>query len=247
MLVHVVSTVLSEIEMRSKPQLLSKATTHNEQPLYLLSEASRYLQLPSSTVRNWSLGFRSNERSKPPLIPIADSKRQLLSFSNLVELHILASLRRIHGVSHQKVKKSLDYLKRNWSVERPLLEHSMMTDGKSVFVEQLGSLVNISEHGQCHFREMLEAHLKRIEWNADGLIFKLYPFTRTNSVSGPMVISISPGIRSGVPCVNDRRIPTEIIAGRHRAGDSIQFLSEDYDCDVEEIEEAIRYESRTAA
>lgn len=123
----------------------------------------------------------------------------------------------------------------------------MLTDGKHLFIDHLGSLVNITEQGQGHFREMLEAHLNRIEWNKDGIIFKLYPFTRTNSVSDPMLISISPGIRSGVPCINDRRIPTEIIASRHRAGDNIRFLAEDYDCDVEEIEEAIRYESRAAA
>jgi uncharacterized protein (DUF433 family) len=42
-------------------------------------------------------------------------------------------------------------------------------------------------------------------------------------------------------------IPTSIIAERYKAGDSLQDLAEDYDCDLSQIEEAIRCEIPLAA
>jgi uncharacterized protein (DUF433 family) len=208
--------------------------------IYTPGEASRFLRLPKSTVYAWTT-------KTPAIVRPANPRLRLLSFSNLIELHILASIRTVHGVSHQAVKRSLDFLRDRMGVERPLLEAEMMTDGKNLFVERMGNLVNISKNGQHQIRELMEAHLRRIEWSAGGIGTRLYPFTRPGSTEGPLVVAISPGVRSGRPCIKNTRIATEIVAGRYFAGDSTSFLAEDYGCDVEEIEEAIRYESRTAA
>jgi uncharacterized protein (DUF433 family) len=42
-------------------------------------------------------------------------------------------------------------------------------------------------------------------------------------------------------------VPTEIIVGRFRAGDSMVEMAKDYGVDEKEIEEALRFEHRRAA
>lgn len=69
-------------------------------PAYGIPEAAGYLRLPASTLRSWILGQRyydAQRRAKlfRPVIEVADSKRRLLSFSNLVE----ASFSRASGGS----------------------------------------------------------------------------------------------------------------------------------------------------
>jgi uncharacterized protein (DUF433 family) len=222
-------------------------TTLTDQPTYFIQEAARYLRLPVSTVRAWSVGRKDGQRSTSPLITPADSKYPLLSFSNLVELHILASLRHVHGLSPKPVRKAIDFLKRKLGVERPLLDQAMLTDGKSLFIHRVGELMNISEGGQLQLKDIIEVHLQRIERNRKGISIRFYPFTRTRNENTPTLIAIDPVIRSGHPCITGTRISTELIASRYRAGDSISFLAKDYERKAEEIEEAIRYESRAAA
>ena len=84
-------------------------------PAYPFVEAAHYLRLPKSTLRSWFLGqagFRSLIRldSKTP--------SEGLSFINLVEAHVLAGIRRIHGVPLPKVRKSLAYVANHLDVQR---------------------------------------------------------------------------------------------------------------------------------
>jgi hypothetical protein len=63
-------------------------------PAYSFAEAARYLRLPLPTLRHWSLGLGK----VAPVFSLDDPDRQYLSFMNLVEAHILAGIRRKHGV-----------------------------------------------------------------------------------------------------------------------------------------------------
>jgi uncharacterized protein (DUF433 family) len=182
-----------------------------------------------------------------PLVPAADPRRGLLSFLNLVELHVLSSIRRGHRVKPKPVRRAIDYLRKTFRSEHPLLDRQMLTDGKSLFIERYGAYVNVSEEGQLQMKAVLEAHLERIEWDEKGLPIRLFPFTRSRIENAPQLIAIDPRIRSGRPCIAGTGVPTSIIAERHEAGDSIALLAKDYGRSTEEIEEALRYESRAAS
>ena len=91
-------------------------------PAYSLSDAARYLRMPEGTLRaGWSVrwypaaGIRKRSR---PLIRLDDPQKQYLSFINLVEAHVLAAIRRRHGVKLPKVRKALDYVERQFQ-DRP--------------------------------------------------------------------------------------------------------------------------------
>jgi len=219
-------------------------------PIYSVSEAAHYLQLPVATVRSWAIGRKYPTRSGAaaflPLIDIADPDGLLLSFRNLGELHVLGSIRRAHRVNVPSVHQAIDYLREKFQSDHPLVERKMLRDGKDLFTNQYGQFVNISQDGQMEMRQIMAIYLKRIKWDHGGVAVRLFPFTRNRYADSPELISIDPKIRFGKPCISGTRIPTAIIAERHQAGDSIVLLAEDYGRRPEEIEEAIRYEGRTA-
>lgn len=219
-------------------------------PSYATWEAARYIRLPLKTVQNWSFGFGSY--GGRPLVHAADTKRHLLSFWNVAELHVLAGLRRYHGLSPQKVRRAIRYLEDTFDSPHPLLTERMLTDGVSVLIEKMGVLINASRGGQAAMRPILEAHLQRIEQDVDGLAIRLFPFVR-NSPSDdvrqpavlqnePRIISLDPRVRFGRPVIAGTSIPTDEIAQRFRAGDTVEQLAAEYERAPKDIEEAIRCE-----
>ncbi len=93
----------------------------------------------------------------------------------------------------------------------------------------------------------MQNYLKRIEWDETDNPAKLYPFTRTKESELPRLIVINPTVSFGEPILEGTGIPTSILARRYAAGDSIEELTVDYDCDRLKVEEAIRYELALAA
>ena len=218
-------------------------------PSYTSREAARYVRLPLRTVQNWSFGFRAY--GGDPLIHIADPERHRLSFWNVAELHVLGALRRYHRVSPQKLRVVIRYLEDTFDSQHPLLTIRMLTDGVSVFVERAGALINATRSGQLAMRQLMEAHLKRIDQDVDGLAIRLFPFVRHDPHTArppellpaePRIISLDPRVRFGRPVIVGTSIPTEEIAERFRAGDSFELLADEYGRPPREIEEAIRCE-----
>ena len=216
---------------------------------YATSEAARYIRLPLRTVQNWSFGFGSY--GGKPLIHISDQDRHLLSFWNIAELHVLGALRRYYGISPQKLRRTVLYLEETFESSHPLLTERMLTDGVSIFIEQNTTLVNATKGGQMAMRQLLEAHLHRIDQDVDGLAIRLFPFVRRTPrasdnpdtlMNEPKIISIDPRVRFGRPVIVGTSIPTEEIAERFRAGDSFGKLAKEYGRPSKEIEEAIRCE-----
>jgi uncharacterized protein (DUF433 family) len=222
---------------------------------YPISESAHYLMIPIGTLRSWVLGQSRNnsqgfKRSKPLIeLPESGMKIHLLSFTNLVEAHILRAIRAQHGVSLDKVRKALDFMQQQFSVPHPLARVEFQTDGVNLFVESVGRLINASDAspGQLAMREMLKHLLKRIELDEEGIAARLFPYTRSSNEDGPKLVVIDPRISFGRPILVGTGIPTAILAERYKAGDSIDELAYDYDCDRLKIEEAIRYEFPRAA
>ncbi len=221
-------------------------------PAYSLAEAAHYLRMPEATLRSWVVGrlypvAGQSNRSRP-LINLDDSKKQYLSFINLVEAHILAAIRRRHGVKLHKVRKALDYVRRQFRVEHPLINQAFQTDGLDLFVERYGDLINASREGQRAMKEIIGVYLRRIEWDAKGLPIKLYPFTRDTQTQAtptadPRVVVMNPTISFGRPVIVGTGIPVSSIYERYKAGDSVADLAQDFHLEISAIEEAIRCEA----
>ena len=178
----------------------------------------------------------------------------LLSFLNIVEAHVLDALRREHRIAMYKVREALTYLEQQFPSTHPLADQKFTTDGMDLFVEQYGYLINISQQGQLAMRDLLLAHLSRIERDAAGVPIKLYLFTHLHRsdvpkslATEPKVIVIDPYVSFGRPVLAGTSVSTVIIAERYKAGESIEDLVHDYALPPQAIQEAIRCELETKA
>lgn len=226
---------------------MAKRLDLRQLPAYSIAEAAHYLGVPPATARYWATG----QGPYAALIEVARTHPTLLSFLNLVELHVLAAIRRKHAVPMPKVRHAIDYLRDNTSSaadkRHPLISKELQTDGLDLFIERYGKLVNISRDGQLAMREVMKAALHRIERDPHGIPIKLYPFTRSSMDNAPAMVVIDPSLSAGRPVIAGTGLATEVIAERYKAGDSVMALAKDYERTKAEIEEAIRTELKPAA
>lgn len=215
-------------------------------PTYSISDAARYLRIPTGTIRSWTVGRQyptaNGSNFFKPLIPILDLKPRLLSFTNLVEIHVLRAIRKNHKIQLDKVRIALDFIEGQFQLSCPLAGECFRTNGVDLFIERYGSLINASLRGQTEMKDAFNAHLERIEPDDTGLAIKLYPFTRSSEEDNPRLVVIDPRIAFGRLVIAGTGIATRVLAERYQAGDSIDDLADDYDCGRLKIEEAIRCE-----
>jgi len=209
---------------------------------YSIAETAHYLGVPPATVRYWATGSGTHDG----VISVAGVNPVLLSFINLVELHVLTAMRRQHGVRLPKIRAALDFVSKDSDGAHPLVEHDFETDGVDLFVQHFGELVNASRNGQMALKQLIESALQRVERDDSGIPIRLYPYTRSLKKESPRIIMIDPEISGGRPVIEGTGIAIDAIAERFDAGESIGDLAYDYDCEREFIEEAIRYEARAA-
>jgi uncharacterized protein (DUF433 family) len=228
-----------------------KSNEPREMAAYSIGEAAHYLRIPVATLRSWVRGrFYPTEhgpRLFKPLIELPDPNLASLSFVNLVEAHVLDAIRREHNVPLPKVRAALDYLNQHFRVSHPLANHKFQTDGVDLFLSRFEKLIAESQAGQLAMKEMLAAHLRRVEHDESGLAVRLYPFTRKRDGDEPKIIVIDPYISFGRPAITRRGIATSIVAERYKAGESIDELAQDYACERAHVEEAVRVELALAA
>jgi uncharacterized protein (DUF433 family) len=207
------------------------------EPAYQLSEAARYLHVPQKTIWNWFRGLNEN-----PVLDLAPSEPSTyVSFIGLAEAHVLSSMRTTHGVPLQRIRRALEHLKHRFDSAHPLVEFEFQTDGLDLFVEEIGSLTNVSRYGQTGMRE-LKLYLSRIDRGDDGLPVRLYPFTQNKIETDPRIIVIDPSVSFGRPMIRRSGITTSAVAERFKSGESVLSLAEDFNREAAEIEAAIRSE-----
>ena len=182
-------------------------------PLYSIPECARYLGLPVSTVRGWlSAPWSDREDDGRRLVKPAGSEPTALSFTNLVEVFILSSLRRNRVAPTKELLKSV--------LSRP----------------------RDDDEPECRSLSKAEICFKRIEYNDAGVPTRFYPFTRGFGREDPRLVVIDPAVKFGRPVIAGTGVPTGTVAKFVKAGETIQELAEDYRVQPAQIEEAVRYE-----
>ena len=234
---------------RTSPRDLYRGRDPRLIPAYDAAMVMRYLHIPKTTLQHWTHAYRSSTgRVVTPIVRPDDVDGALLSFANLIELHVLCALRREHQVSLLAIRSAVEYLQRELSSPRPLLEQGLETDGAHVFVEHFGQLLNATRHGQAAMPDVIRAYLKRIERDPTGMPIRLFPFTHAHAaLTAPRLIAIDPAVAFGRPVIAGSRVSTREVFERFKLGESSAELANDFSRPLEAIEEAIRLETGEAA
>lgn len=221
-------------------------TDIRNQSAYSLAEAARYLKVAGATLRSWVVGRPYPKADGVghfrPLIHPPSRQPPLLSFWNLIEAHVLRSLRTDHAVSLKEVRKAISYAEKSLGVESLLRSEELRTEGGELLLERYGELIELSASGQLAMRRLFKDHLSRVEWDEWQFPVRLYPFVSADlpAIERPIVIDAS--IAFGRPVVRRLGIGTGTIAGRIDAGEEVAAVASDYGLDESEIEQAVLYE-----
>jgi uncharacterized protein (DUF433 family) len=217
-------------------------------PRYTLARAARLVDVSPTTLRSWLRGRPylrgGNVVHSAPLIKV-DS--DLLSFSHLVQVHILRSLRREEDVSMSRLRMAIEGAEKKHGITHLLLSEKLRSAPGEVLLDDYGELINLGRAGQLAIRHALEAHLKRVDWDAQGPA-QFFPglvsvFATPPQQEIPRLIVIDPSISFGRPVLASRKgIRVSAIVSRIDAGESEDAIAQDYGIERREVDAAIDYE-----
>jgi hypothetical protein len=167
---------------------------------------------------------RTSKRPTGLVAPVGrDPQGVLLSFMNLVELHALRAFREA-DVSVGAIREAIQWLGlQSPDHPHPLVRKDLHTYGNGIFIKKIGEIIEISSGGQHALREVVEAHLSKVEWD-DHLPTRLYPC----SAKGPVSFEIDPNAGFGQLRIAGTGIPVAALLDRRKAGEIYESLAEDY-------------------
>ncbi|MGK7933499.1 MAG: DUF433 domain-containing protein [Microcystaceae cyanobacterium] len=221
-------------------------------PTYTIADTARYLHIPLPTLRTWVNGrsypTKKGHKEFLPLIQRPNPDIPQLSFTNLVEAHVLRVIRTVHNVPLDKIRIALDYISEQFKTDHPLVLKQFSTDGVDLFIEQVEQLINASRSGQLAMKQVLNHLLTRIEWDEKDIAARLFPTVANNGENfTDKVLIIDPNVSFGKPTITGTGIPTKIVTELFDAGDLIEDIADDYNCTPWQIEKAILFESNLQA
>ena len=152
-------------------------------PLYSVSEAARYLGVPTSTVATWAHGYvrrPTDSRSEVTgdaivtTLPVRTKGEASIPFVGLAEGLVLAAIRR-SGVPLQRIRPALSRLSEEFGLEHVLASKYLYTDGAEVlydYAEREGDTPEarsarqlvVVRKGQHVFNEVVDDYLHRVQF-----------------------------------------------------------------------------------
>lgn len=208
-------------------------------PLYSFAEADRIARVTPNTSRRWLKGYQfwygEERRAMPPVTP-GRGEQDAVSFVDLMEVAAVSKLRQ-KNISYKRIRQINSYCRLQLKVPRPLVTERFKIVGEDIFLAaDFNVLLNVGrEAGALAWREALEPFLEDVEYE-NQIARRWWPLGKDRSVM------VDPDYGFGLPVVEGVGVRTEIIAERHRAGDSTDEIAYDFDVTPEQIDDALRWE-----
>lgn len=222
-------------------------TDPRDQPWYTYPEAARATGIPASTLRAWTVGQRYRRKSdraffRPAITRPSESDARL-SFTNLIEAHVLRALRTVHEVHLESIREAVALAEREFGIERLLTSPELRTSAGEVFLHHYTELLELSGAVQTVMVGMLDEYLNRVTFDEARLPVEFRPYSKKPSDAGRDLIALTPYVGFGRPLIRRVGVSTQAIVQRLEAGESAEAVTRDYGLRPDELEEAILYEA----
>lgn len=213
---------------RGYPSTVTDTATST--PLYTVPQAARLMRAPYRTIRRWvskEYGF--------------GREGELLSFQDLVELYLVAKLRR-SNISFQRIRRVSKTLCEILDTNRPFSSGriQLLTDGKTVVMEskEVGMLdLDIRQH---LIKDVVRPFLRDVEFINDEAV-RWWPDGRDSKVV------VDPTMSFGAPVIEGTGVAVETITMMLKAGDEPQAIASMFDLDEESVLSAMGFIVKRAA
>lgn len=228
--------------------------------LYGIGEAAAYLSVPPSTLTTWAYGYErrrgggANARARPVITAVRPVKRDepAVPFIGLAEAYALAAFRSA-GVPMQRIRPAIDVLARELGLEHALASRRLYTDGAEVLYDyarhagdtpegEFARELVVVRNSQRVFSEVVDLYLQRIEFAADGYAWLIrLPQYRVAEVT------VDPDHAFGRPRFARGGAGVDEVMDLFRAGEPVDTVAEEFGLSRDEVEDAIRVVTRSAA
>ncbi len=219
-----------------------------EKGLYSISEASKLTGIDARSVSRWLQGYhylRSGKRRQSPAVIKSDYKpidgKPALSFLHMMELRLVLRFRR-HGLSFRKIRIASERAAKIMNSTHPFASRKFVTDGKTILLQiaheehdsDLLDLVN----EQFGIEDILSPLL------LDGIDFEGELPARWRPANG---ILVDPHHAFGQPVVASCSIPSATLFAAYTSERSIEKVAKWYEVEPAAVQQAVDFESRSAA
>ncbi len=242
--------------LHERPDVLDRFSV----PLYTVSEAARYLDVPDSTLTTWLHGYHHRPQARREVVgapiltalPRSGTRGPVIPFIGLAEGVVLTAMRR-SGVPLQRIRPALEQLDSQFGLAHALASRRLYTDGAEVLfdyaegaddpglVRAARELV-VVRNGQRVFNEIVAAYLQRLTFDDDGYVrlIRLPAYEVAELV-------VDPARGFGQPIFARGGARLEDALALFRAGEPLEVVADEYGMPPEQLEDAVRIATRRAA
>jgi uncharacterized protein (DUF433 family) len=208
-------------------------------PLYTIREAAYYLRRPTTSVDYWVHG-RGEIGPLVSHVPSSVRRHAEVPFIGLAEALVVNLLRR-KGISMGKIRRALDELAKDMTLEYALASRRLATDGVEVFFRyaeeaddpEVGHLAEVIKQ-QYVLDGIIDGNLTIVSFAEDGWAGHLVlPFGTRE------LIEVDPKRAFGKPLFIHGGAPLMSVLDRLTSGEPIRAVAKDFRVPFEDIEELL--------
>lgn len=216
-----------------------------DRQIYTFSQVDRILALRGGTSRRWINGYTRRGHFYQPVVREEPSDQTVVTWGEFVETRLLAEYREA-GVRLFSLRDTVTALRREFG-RYPLAQAApfLQTDGREI-VRRVEDGLDIA--GDLRFvvaRDGQTMLTTEAETFVDLATFDIGQVSRLIPDPAIPAVTTDPLRAFGDPAIGS--VPTEILAEQVRAGDSEEFVAEQYDLPVEQVMAAVAFERHRAA
>lgn len=205
--------------------------------VYSPQEVARYIGGSPQEVLRWTRGSGPNDPLWNAYYQEMDDTTEL-SFSDLVELRVVKSLRNA-GLSLQAIRFAIDFSREKFDLYRPLSSVGFKTDGKEILMDAIehdGELVSLSKKrpGQKVFSEIVKQSLSDLDYEEGRPIRWRPQFFRS--------VVLDPERLFGEAILDEFGVSTSTIAKDFENFSDVKYIADIYEIPVQRIRDALKFE-----
>ncbi|MGL5866131.1 MAG: hypothetical protein ACRCYX_09710 [Dermatophilaceae bacterium] len=202
-------------------------------PILTARETARYLGMPESTLDVW-LRVRGEESLVHTVRPNRRGWPRV-PFVGVIEAYVLRALRDLK-LPMDEIRTAAEFVRREFDDPYALAHRRIVTDGAALFVRLADQSYVHPLDRQIAIAEVLEQHLRRIEWGADGNA------TRLHLVDFPAAadVIIDPRFGWGAPVLGRSKVKVDDLVALWRSGERLAGIADEYGLAVDVVEDVLR-------
>lgn len=202
-------------------------------PLLTARDTARYLAIPESTLDRWL----SAPSGQPMVHAIEPVKRgwPRVPFVGIVEAYVLRALRDL-GLSMDQIRRTAALVREEFDDPFALATRRIATDGAALFVRLADESIVHAPDRQHAFTEVIERHLRYIDWDSSGYPARLHLSHFPDSAH----VVIDPRFGWGAPVLAESKVRVEDLVNLWRSGESLKTVAAEYDLSVDVVEDVVR-------